>query len=302
MNHVLIIKVLKKLKTFIDDLQYFKYLDSPLLENVHLDFKSFGKAEKTEVLRKLINTKTLKKLEFERFDLADTEISKIERINTSLMELKLEFISKTLKFDLSYLKEKFPNLCRISIICYIQNKDKNNSIELKMREYSENNINILYNNGNLNMSLEPYKDLEEIIVFWFESINLSTLPFFQNNLTEIFTSLVIFRFQLPNISSNDLNNLYITIDKMPNLKEFGLITNCKEIKKDDANKFIIKLLSLDLNFIEFNAKEESWHEQYSFEELKILFPSFNPNHFKEIEIYKLKEYKKNYNKNNYNLL
>ena len=124
-------KSFKKLKTFIDDLQYFKYLDSPLLENVHLDFKSFGKAEKTEVLRKLINTKTLKKLEFERFDLTDTEISKIERINTSLMELKLEFISKTLKFDLSYLKEKFPNLCRISIICYIQNKDKNNSIELK---------------------------------------------------------------------------------------------------------------------------------------------------------------------------
>ena len=158
-----------------------------------------------------------------------------------------------------------------------------------MREYSENNINILYNNGNLNMSLEPYKDLEEIIVFWFESIELSTLPFFQNNLTEIFTSLVIFRFQLPNISSNDLNNLYINIDKMPNLKEFGLITNCKEIKKDDANKFIIKLLSLDLNFIEFNAKEESWHEQYSFEELKILFPLINLNHFKLIEIYKPKE-------------
>ena len=76
---------------------------------------------------------------------------------------------------------------------------------------------------------------------------------------------------------------------MPNLKEFGLITNCKEIKEDDLNKFIIKLLSLDLNFIELNAKEESWNEQYSFEELKILFPLINLNHFKLIEIYKPKE-------------
>ena len=73
---------------------------------------------------------------------------------------------------------------------------------------------------------------------------------------------------------------------MPSLKEFELNCNCKEIEIDDFNKMIIKLLSLDLNFILVITRLMSEAKQYSFKELKKLYPLLNSNNFKFLEIYK----------------
>ena len=74
---------------------------------------------------------------------------------------------------------------------------------------------------------------------------------------------------------------------MPNLKEFEFTCRCHEIKLEEYNKCIIKLLSLNLDSIKFKVDPRFYNkDKYSFEELKKIYPSLKLKNYKHFDIYK----------------
>ena len=96
---------------------------------------------------------------------------------------------------------------------------------------------------------------------------------------------------IPKISKSSLEKIYHYFDRMPNLKFIRLNCVCGDINIEIYNKFIIKLLSLKLDYLDLNIikNEDSQFnkERYSLEELKAIFPSTNCNNLDRIRIFKI---------------
>ena len=196
------------------------------------------------------------------------------------------------KYRFVHCKYKVLSLDMISdeqVICCTKNeiKDKN---EIKLKHYkineddftfskiAERNIDdcqeiwklkAINKENSLKINFEPIEDLEKIKVLWKTKIELDSLPFFKEYYNGIFKSLIIFRLYIGIVSINNIIYLFKNIDNMPNLKEFEFICECDEIELEEYNKCIIKLLSLNLDSIEFKTDPRFYIEdKYSFEELK----------------------------------
>ena len=115
--------------------------------------------------------------------------------------------------------------------------------------------------------------------------------FFNNDCKIKFNSLTKFSFSVSNtnqeVEFNIIKNIYKIIDCMPNLKIFYLL--CVKDYKDNEDfykKFIIKLLSLGLDTIHFEIKNECNIDTYTEDELKEIYPKIEYNKYKEIFIQK----------------
>ena len=278
-----------KLKEFHDNGDNVEFLNSPL-EIIGLSLERKEKEKKLQIFKKVFNIKTLKKIDIYGFDLSGNIISKIEGKNPSVKEL---ILSTKFKNNYKNLKNIFPNLFRL----YISYSEEFTSspIEIKMKENSECKIDISLENS-LKINFEPIEDLEKIKVLWKTKIELDSLPFFQEYYNGIFKSLIIFRLYIGIVSINNIIYLFKNIDNMPNLKEFEFNCYCNEIKVEDYNKCIIKLLSKNLDFIELDTNSIKYESsKYSIKELKNIYPQFKLNKYKQINIYKLKINKNNNN-------
>ena len=93
-----------------------------------------------------------------------------------------------------------------------------------------------------------------------------------------------------------LNNIYNNIDNMPNLKSFVLKCYQENINKDFLIKFIKKILSMKLNHVELYLTKkrndlEKFHEEYSLNELKEIYPTIDFNFLNHINIRKFHQSK-----------
>ena len=260
---------------------------------LYFDFKSlnkltefcggYGEEKKyhIRIIKKILNMNSLKKIQIRNFDL--DMLYEIGGVNPSITEL-IFYDSYITNF---YNKNKFPNLSGL----YISNDYY--TIELKMKENSNSKIYISHKKS-LKIYFEPIENLEEITFSLKKKIKIDSLPFFQENFLGIFKSLIIIRFNLGKVSINNILYLFKNIDNMPNLKEFEFTCRCHEIKLEEYNKCIIKLLSLNLDSIEFKADPRFYTEdKYSFEELKKIYPSLKLKNYKHFDIYKFNIIEKN---------
>ena len=267
-------KSLNKLTEFYGNYNNIIYIINPL-EKVGLEFDYKEKEYQNGIIKKILDMNSLKKIEITDFNL--DMLSEIEGVNPSIAEL---VFNTRYIYNFYNIKNKFPNLSKLYISYDYY------TIELKMKENSNSKIHIS-NEKSLKIYFEPIENLEKIRVFWRDNIEINSLPFFQENFLGIFESLIIFRFNLGEVSINIILRLFKNIDNMPNLKEFEFTCRCHEIKLEEYNKCIIKLLSLNLDSIKFKADPRFYNkDKYSFEELKKIYPSLKLKNYKHFDIYK----------------
>ena len=298
-------KSLTSLKSFTGKLNDFFKLESEILEDITLNtyIENKDKNEEIKIIEKIINLKKLKIISFGLFQINDNDISKIEGENISIISLKLYWGKNKEKCILSNLQSKFPNLTEIEII----NKNLNdNSLDIfkkTMINIKENqnckiykiHLDIKNSNDLIQFNCGPFEKLVVIkFIFHPDIYNLeNTFPLFSKNCEIIFKSLKIFYFQFKYVSIfenhflNILENIYNNLDKMPNLKEFLLDCTCK-VSEEFYIKFLKKILSMNLNYIYFNIKnnENNNNDGYSVTEIKNIYKSFDFYQYKSIFIKK----------------
>ena len=121
-------------------------------------------------------------------------------------------------------------------------------------------------------------------------------PIFKDVCTIKFNYLRIFEFctyknkyDYLAIKSENINNLYNNLLYLNNLHSFKFITITELYSTDLYRKFIKKILSLEIFEIELDIKliyGKYEDINYTVKELNILFPIFNYNKFKKLEIKK----------------
>ena len=277
-------KKLKNLKIFKNDIEDFEFIKIPSLEKLVFTFKFSN----LEIFHQLIKSNTLKKLEFEDFGIEYNDLIQIKDKNYSIKELEIKRDCITAEY-LSSLINIFPNLINFKIFV-------NDIIhfELKMKDGPESKINLESNSKYIKIFLEPLENLEIMnlnFLFRFGDLNYEkdNLFFLKENKGTIFESLITFVCDLHEISIIELKNLYYNIDNMPNLKYFRFETYCEEITEENLNKFIIKLLSKDLDFTSLRIKKTGKGSgSYSLEELKKKF-GFTLHRSKIVSIYNIFE-------------
>lgn len=323
---------LKKVKEIQCEKYDFKFLDNDILEavelnsevNYHKEYMDFinnnlssdpnkmiemEKEDKykvinieKEVIEKLIQIKSLKKITLYLCEINNQQISQIKGVNPSVNELIVNWNVSHLHAKLDSLQQKFPNLSYFKLKLpyfediwgdfeeyppYIEISPKDNC---KITKFS---LVIQRYNNYFKFDCAPFNKLEEISFSLITNINSLryALPIFDDNCKIIFNSLTKFNFVGSNntqeIDFNLIKNIYNNIDCMPNLKDFYLIC----VKENNGNedfykKFIIKLLSIGLDSIHFEISNEDIVDTYTEDELKEIYPKIEYNKYKEIFIQK----------------
>ena len=208
--------------------------------------------------------------------------------NENVKKIKLELISdnECILYD---FQNKFPNLNNFSI--FIKFYYVNNSGGLKIIENPKckvNKINIeIWRNNNLELYINSYKTLKSFKLCVDKNVIIKDIPLFSNNCNVIFESLYSLNLFFQNEKrddSEDLNNLYNNIDKIPNLKEFNITTSFTQ-GNQFYKKFIEKILNLKLiRKINIKRNINKCNENLSRELLNKIFPNINLNRIYEINI------------------
>ena len=183
------------------------------------------------------------------------------------------------------LIKKFPNLEEIYI--NISSDSYYDEKTLKINEDSNSKINKLQINMitflNFEFNCISFENLIELKIECYNHlIKEQTFPLFSKNCKVLFKSLKSFMLSSVNESGNAsiiLFNLFDNIKCMPYLESFSLIYRYKTTE-EFYNKFIRKLLSLNLDSIFFSIGRDSGkifrYDYYSVEELKEIYPKFYP--------------------------
>ena len=170
-----------------------------------------------------------------------------------------------------------------------------------MTEYSECKIDIIniYSEGNRNISFycPPFENIRKFNIVLNNKIeNINDFLFFKNKNKTIFKSLTSFTFidnyYYGNINKSILKNIYKNIRTLPNLQYFEFKCLSDTIGIEFYEKFICRILSLDLDYINLKINENKYNydnltDLYSYNELKKIFNIKNDK-FKNYIIYKLK--------------
>ena len=122
-------------------------------------------------------------------------------------------------------------------------------------------------------SFENLIKIDIIIYSYIADLNKS-FPIFHDLCNVIFKNLKSFKFCIYYFESPDysniIKNLYNNINCMPSLEDFFLkIIGILNVKDDLYKKFVSKILTMDLNKINFEIENKlNLPEYYSLEELK----------------------------------
>ena len=316
-----------KLKYFRANIDDFLSLGNTLLEKVYIRKYSGDETKMIKKLIEIKTLKEIK-IDITRINNEDIELIKGENTSVEKLIVNWEnndnnhhagdlyayFINGNNdntddKIILYGLQNKFPNLKEFQI--YIGNKS-----------FYSSNENLLEINPNPNCKINkfkysavqniryttifytaPYENLVDIEFgcMMFSSNLDKSFPLFSENCKYIFESLI--RFKLDNTKVNQLQlrgkdykkkfdikiikNVINNLDKMPNLKNF-IFKVFSQTDEVTYKQLIEKLLSSNIKNIEFKIFGEHHKEEYSIDELKNMFKSFDIKKFESIHITKYK--------------
>ena len=304
---------LKFLKIFSSNIFDFLKLDNiSSLEEVSIyqsDLNNITIDCERRMLEKILTLKALKTIKLFLHYINEKEISEIKGKNNSLTKLDI-----TLKKDfiLDGLLNKFPNLSElyISSVAVYFFMDRNSKLEIIENPNSKiNKFSLLINKQNIRFNCASYKDLVNISFQLCCKINniKECFPLFNEKCNAIFSSLTSLNIDTGTmnyiLNIEILNNIYYNLDNIPNLKDLTLKCNITEdISEDFYNKFIIKILKMKLNKIDFSIEKKNHSSvrklafrlknnitnlYYSEKELMEICPGIKFNDFSNIKIKKL---------------
>ena len=290
---------LKKLLVFngmfkeVQKLPSLEYLE-------YIDF--FGLFKST--FEKIVSMKTLKEVTLDINGILDLDgISKIKAQNISITKLTFHYFCKNncKQCDISDLQNKFPNVSDLNLVFDFYNKFSSEPFgenPIKIEENPNCKINKISlkvtGREKITFYCQPFGSLEKIeIIFRDPRIHLIDisyfLPMFKSNSEIVYKSLVELNLNFGfSLSLKEFKNLSNSINNMPNLKKFFLYFNLDKISRKDYEKFIRKLLSLNLEIIKINTYI-LYDEVYSFKELQNINKNINSLSYENI---KIKRYKK----------
>ena len=290
--------VLENLEYFDGKKSDFILLGNNKLETAFLDYYDKNNSYEIEkkTIEKIINIKTLKKLKISLSYLENDDISHIKGENTSLNNLQVEY-KKEKELVLYNLEKLFPNINRMNL--YL-NSENNLDYEfytptLDIQENKECKISKLKISISMFSSpIKLYQRLENLVKLNIEIYryinNLDKFfPLLSDGCPIVFESLEKFILLIKSNSNNVINNLYNNIcnNCLPNLKIISLNFfdyTPDHLDEDFYKKLIRKVLSLNLNYIDFFTKNIYFDNYYSKKELKGLYPDFNSKQYNKILI------------------
>ena len=220
----------------------------------------------------------------------------------SLEEFSIKYIKTIFKFDFQLIKKnenvkkielelrndyecifydfqnKFPNLINFSIsVRFYYVKDLGGVKIIENPKCKVNKISIeIWRNNNVELYCNSYKTLKTFKLYVDNNVNIkNSIPLFSKNCDVIFESLYLLDLSFQNEKRNDtedLNNLYNNIDKIPNLKEFNIVSSFTQ-GNEFYKKFIEKILSLKfIRKINIQRNLYKYIEYFSRELLNKIFP------------------------------
>lgn len=284
LNSIIDFNSLQKLKTLDIDINNFMYINNIPLENLRVYIpkgKEINSGIEINMIKKIIQLKSLKEVSFHLKEITDKEISEITDTNDSINKLIL-FINTN--FIINNLLIKFPNLSELDLEGWEFFSSFSSSSIIEIKENSNSKLNkiklSLASRPNINLFCKSFKYLEEFnLAFSNHGAGIKVLfPIFNSDCKDIFNNLISFKFsQNAETKLDILYNIYKNLDKMCNLKHFALCVKKGNIEKDFYEQFIKKLLSLKLDSISFNILDG--YEIYSEKELKEIYPDYDTKSF-----------------------
>ena len=311
-NSIIDFKSLNNLEILICNICDFIYLDKTLLWNVILysdveDIEDIEENESTEnfsleierkVFEKLFSIKTLRFIRMDITEITDEEVSKIDGDNTNVTQLQIVWKNYSNNCFLYNIPNKFPNSLSLEICTpNLAGSIGNSGSDLYIEQNSNLKINevLLKEVGNSNIKIfcQSFENLNSIDIEGEEEISNieDSFPIFSSNCQVIFKSLSyvkIENFCENNIDLFILENIYNNIDCLPSLEYFDFSCITYDIEEDFYKKFIKKLLSMKLDYIYFNIKEDLYdyndkYECYSLNEIKEICSNINAKQFNIIK-------------------
>ena len=299
------LKFFQKLKYFIRVKKYdFLELGNTLLEKVYICNEYAPKDIEINVIKKLIEIKTLKEIKLDIKYNNNYDIKLIKGENPSVEKLIIHCDNN---YNYNYhkyneeiifysLQEKFPNLKEIKIYInnsvYYSDDDKKMDINVKsdckINKFTIAGIHII-NPINTKFIIGPYENLVDVeFGCMSSSFKLEkSFPIFMQKCNYTFKSLINFKYDNSievNINIEVIKNIINNLNKMPNLKSFIFKGKCKEISEEIYKKFIEELLLLRIKNIELNLYNNI--NEYSEDELKDICKDLNLKNFEKISIKK----------------
>ena len=292
----------KNLKKFCGNSKILLNLNSPSLEIVECliveknEDVSLSSTEK-KIIEKYISFKNLKEIDLKLEEIDLKTISQIQGENNSLKKMSLQIRNgnENTNDEVNSLIKKFPNLEDVYVNPSINSGSDNETLKIKEDPNSKIDkfcIN-MYSFSNFEFHCITF---EKLIQFKIECYNHvikeQTFPLFSNNCKIIFKSLKTFKLSSMSESGNAstiLFNLFQNMKCMPFLNEFTLIYRYQPTEIF-YNKFIRKLLSLNLHSIFFSISRDSGkifrYDFCSNAQLKEIYPKFHPYKYKKLYIYR----------------
>ena len=296
-NLIIDFSSLKKLKRIVTDSCDFVYLENSLVEHITLNpnIKNITNEKEEKMLRKLLSINTLKFIDLGLGKINDEEIIKIPGENTSVTSIHINWSNQDSDCILYNLQKKFPNLTSLDIW---NNTWKSEETNLEIKENSNCKIKEFSITGSggsdIKFYIQSYENLISVC-FDFDSdiINIREFfPIFNDNCKVEFKSLTYFKSNFSHeISLDILKNIYNNIDKLPNLRNFNLSCNIKNIDEIFFKKFVEKILLLKLDNIELSITKDIFalsEEEYSDYELKEIYPEIQTFKLNNVHIKKFK--------------
>ena len=277
--------------------------NSSSIEYLKIHNTSDDKEENKIMLKKINEMNSLRYIDITLSNINEEDISKIPGENLSIKKAKISWESEA-DCILYNLQNNYPELTNLRIdiknIYQLTNHKYNYSIEIKENPKCKINkisINSLFGNS-IKFYIQSYENLISVSFYFNTCYNIShnNFPIFNDNCKIIFKSLKYFSFVAKNCMRTHfgiLTNIYENIGCMPNLKNFKLMCNHRDITESVLVKFIKKVLQTRYRNIELfltNEKiiTEYHYADYSLNELKKICPEFDINHFNHIRIKKIK--------------
>ena len=297
-------------------LEDFLNLRNNVLEKVYIKKLGYNICLKDEIemIKKLIEIKTLKEIKIYICNININNINYIESIegeNRSVEKLIINIDNNNYmerdenennnKIILYSLQKKFPNLKELEI--YLSSHTLF-FIDMNLLEINPNpncKINKFKYSEECNMGLTtifdiaPYEDLLDIEFGCLKNTFKldGVIPLFSEKCNYIFKSLIRLKFDISKSYMKDINfnlkileNIINNIDKMPKLKIFIFKAEC-EITDLIYKKIIEKLLISNIKNIELSLDPKEKEDYYSQADLQKMFKGINITNFETIKIRKL---------------
>ena len=303
------IKILKNLEIDYDNFIHINDDDLSSLNSLEEVIILSNGGNGTEAIKKLLLIKNLKSTNV-YLNINDEELKKIQGENLSLETFAIQEVRNIC--ELYTLQKLFPNIKKIFIhsyktmydtsgcwclTCIMEYRGKAipSSIHLvESKDCQTDKIHLLGEGcKGIGLCCTSFENLKEIIIDIENQIRAISLPILFDTSRKYdslinFTLFSKYKFRDYEISISILKNIYNNIDNMPKLKIFKLKCYTRNVDKEFYNKFIRKLLSLNLDqiilLVKFNV---SGVKRYSKQDLREIYPNINHLDFSNIAIYNL---------------